>query len=146
MREIEKTAPKQAGGRFQRGRSGNPAGRPPGARNKTTRAAEALLDGEAAALTRKAIQLALDGDTTALRLCMERILSPRRDRPLTFALPKIESAADAAQAMSAIIVAVAAGEVSPSEATEIARLLEGFVKLVETTELEKRLAALEAER
>ncbi len=127
---------------FQRGN----AGRPPGARNKATRAAEALLDGEAAALTRKAIHLALEGDTTALRLCMERILSPRRDRPLTFALPKIESAADAANGMSAIIVAVAAGEVSPGEATEIARLLEGFVKLVETTELEKRIAALEAER
>ncbi len=146
MREIEKTAPKQAGGRFQRGRSGNPAGRPPGARNKTTRAAEALLDGEAAALTRKAIHLALDGDTTALRLCMERILSPRRDRPLTFALPKIESAADAAQAMSAIIGATAAGEITPGEAADVARLLEGFVKLVETTELEKRITALESER
>ncbi len=146
MNEPEKAAPKQAGGRFQRGRSGNPAGRPPGARNKATRAAEALLDGEAAALTRKAIQLALDGDATALRLCMERVIAPRRDRPLTFALPKIESAADAANGMSAIIVAVAAGEVSPGEATEIARLIESFTKARELGEFEARLAALEAER
>jgi hypothetical protein len=66
-RMLEKTDTKQ-GARFRKGQSGNPSGRPPGARNKTTLAAEALLDGEAEALTRKAIERALEGDTTALRL------------------------------------------------------------------------------
>ena len=72
------------------GESGNPNGRPPGSRNKTTLAVESLLDGEAENLTRKAIELAKDGDLTALRLCLERIAPPRKDRPVTFSLPKLE--------------------------------------------------------
>jgi len=65
-------------GRFRKGRSGNPNGRPAGARNKATETAELLLDGEAAALTRKAVELALAGDAMALRLCLDRIIPPRR--------------------------------------------------------------------
>ncbi len=65
---------------FKPGQSGNPHGRPKGARNRATVVAEQLLDGEADTLTRKAIDLAKQGDTTALRLCIERILPPR-ERP-----------------------------------------------------------------
>ena len=86
-RTLEKTDTKQ-GARFRKGQSGNPSGRPRGARNKTTLAVEALLDGEAEVLTRKAIERAKDGDSVALRLCLERILPPRKDRPVSFALPK----------------------------------------------------------
>ena len=67
---------------------GNP-GRPKGSRNKATLAAEALLDGEAETLTRKAIDLANAGDTTALRMCIERILPARKDRPVSITLPPI---------------------------------------------------------
>jgi hypothetical protein len=70
------------------------AGRPNGARHRVTLAAEALLDGEGEMLTRKAIELALAGDPTALRLCLDRILPPRRERPITFKLPALHSAAD----------------------------------------------------
>ena len=76
---------RDARGRFAPGNTG----RPPGARHAATLAAEALLDGEAEALTRKAVEMALEGDPVALRLCMERVLSPRRDRPVRFALPAI---------------------------------------------------------
>jgi hypothetical protein len=114
-RMLEKTDTKQ-GARFRKGQSGNPSGRPPGARNKTTLAVEALLDGEAEVLTRKAIERAKDGDSVALRLCLERILPPRKDRPVSFALPKIESVADAGKASTAILTAVATGDVTPLEA------------------------------
>jgi hypothetical protein len=129
-----------------RGRSfarGNP-GRPKGARHRATVAAEALLDGEAEALTRKAIELALAGDGIALRLCLDRILPPRRERPVEFALPALRSAADAAAAMAAITGAVAAGEITPGEAVELARLTETFVKALEAHEFEQRLRFLEA--
>jgi len=58
---------------FEKGRSGNPAGRRVGCRNKTTIAAASLLAGEAEALTRKAVELALGGDASALRLCLEHL-------------------------------------------------------------------------
>lgn len=108
-----------------------------------TLAAEALLDGEAEELTRKAIELAKAGDGAALRLCLERILPARRDRPIAFELPAIETAGDASRAMSAILRVVADGAISPSEGQAVAGLLEGFVKTLEATEFEKRLAALE---
>jgi hypothetical protein len=122
--------------------SGNP-GRPKGARNRATLAAEALLDGESEELTRKAIELAKGGDTTALRLCLERLIPARRDKPVNFDLPPVQTADDAAKAIAAILQAVAGGEISPSEGAEVARLLEGYVKTLETAEFERRLAALE---
>ncbi len=121
---------------------GNP-GKPPGARHKATQAALALLDGEAGALTRKAVEMALEGDTTALRLCLERIAPPRRDSPVQFALPKMESALDAAQAAAAVLDAVAAGDLTPTEGAHIMGLVETYRRTLETSELEARVAALE---
>src|SRR5436190_9947685 len=91
----EGTARKPRGRQFPKGISGNLNGRPPGSRNQTTVAAEALLDGEAEALTRKVIDLAHSGDRTALRICFDRIVPPRRERRLNLILPKMSSAADA---------------------------------------------------
>ncbi|WP_420557916.1 DUF5681 domain-containing protein [Roseovarius sp.] len=122
---------------------GNP-GRPKGARHKTTRAVEELLDGEAEGLTRKAVELALEGDTTALRLCMERIAPARKDTPVNFDLPAMKSAQDASQAAQAVLQAVAEGQLTPLEGASVMALVEGYRKALETTELEQRIAALEA--
>src|SRR5215213_5905663 len=93
---------------FQKGQSGNPKGRPVGSRHKATLAVEVLLDGEAEALTRKAVEMALGGDTVALRLCLDRLLPVRRDRHVPFALPPLETAADAVKAIAALVRAVGA--------------------------------------
>ena len=104
---------------FERGTSGNPSGRPKGHRNKATLAMEELLDGDAPALTRKVIERALEGDMVAMRLCLERVLPPRRDRPVAFALPKVELVKDVPAAAAAIPEACADGMLSPGEAAEI---------------------------
>jgi len=80
--------------KFKSGQSGNPSGRPKGSLNKATLTTQALLDGEAEAVTRKVVELAKEGNPVALRLCLERLLPPRRDRPINFPLPKVEEAAD----------------------------------------------------
>lgn len=140
----ENTAPKQRGRPFEPGKSGNPKGRPKGARNNATVMAEALLDGEAHAITRKLIDKALEGDTTALRLCLERLLPPRRGRAVAFELPsKIETAADAVRASSLLLTACADGILSPGEASEIMSMVSSHVRLIEVTELEAKVAALE---
>lgn len=122
--------------------AGNP-GKPKGTRHKATRAALALLEGEADALTRRAIQAALDGDMTALRLCIERIAPPRKDVPVQFELPGMHMARDAAQAAGAVLTAVADGELTPAEGAHVMALVETYRRTLETTDLEARVLALE---
>lgn len=121
---------------------GNP-GRPKGTRHKVTLAIEEMLEGQAEALTQKAIDLAQAGDMTALKLCLDRLAPVRRDRPVTFDLPKIETTEDLPKATRAILEAVAAGEFTPSEAAELGKLVDAHAKAIEVTDLHRRLEALE---
>lgn len=116
----------------------------PGARHKVTRAMEALLEGQHEALTKKAIDMALGGDTTALRLCLDRLVPVRKDAPVSFALPPVKTAADAVAASSALLEAVANGEVTPDEAGRVMALLTAHKAILESGDLEARIAALEA--
>jgi uncharacterized protein DUF5681 len=140
----ETAVPQVRGRPFQKGQSGNPAGRQPGSRNRASLAAEALLDGETEALTRKAVELALAGDPTALKLCLARMLAPRRDRVVPFRLPPINSAADLEAAMGALTAAVAEGALTPSEASALANIVDTFVRAIETSNFAARLESLEA--
>jgi hypothetical protein len=142
MNRSENTGGKQIG-RFEKGTSGNPSGRPKGSRNAATIACETLLDGQAEALTQKAIQMALDGDPVALRLCLDRLCPPRRDRPVSFPLPPITSARDAADLMAGVTKAVAAGHITPSEAAEIGKVIDAYVRAYQTAELDERVARVE---
>jgi Family of unknown function (DUF5681) len=142
----DNTGKKQArtgGGHFRKGASGNPGGRPAGTRNKALLAIEALLDGEAEAITRIAVEKAKEGDATALRLCLERILPPRKDRPVSFSLPQLGTVTDAPAATAAIVAAVAAADITVTEGSELARLVDTYVRAVEASDLDKRLRAIE---
>jgi hypothetical protein len=121
---------------------GNP-GRPKGARHRTTMAAEAMLDGEAKKLTRKAIDLALNGDTVALRLCLERLVPPRKEARITISLPPVATAADTVAASSAVLAAVAAGDCTPDEGVRVMALLSAHRSMLDFDDLERRIAALE---
>jgi hypothetical protein len=131
------------GGRFKKGRSGNPAGKPKGARHKTTLLAEKLMQDDAENIVNAVLTAARSGDMTAARIVLDRIAPARRDNPVTFTLPKIKRPADAVAASAAILAAVADGRLTPGEALEVSKLIEGFVKTLEVAELEERLAELE---
>ena len=132
----------QQAGRFTKGQSGNPRGRPMGSRNNATLACEALLEGQAEALTQKAVDMALAGDPVALRICLERICPVRKDRAVRFPLPPITSARDAADIAAAVAQAVAAGHLTPSEAAEFGKVIEIYVKAYQTAELNDRVACV----
>lgn len=119
-------------------------GKPLGARHKVTRAIEALLEGQHEALTKRAIEAALGGDMVALRLCLDRIAPARKDAPITIELPQVKSAADAVEASAVLLEAVAVGEITPDEAGRVMALLTAHKAIVETGDLETRIAALEA--
>ena len=110
-------------GRWLRGVSGNAAGRPAGARHRTTLAAEALLAGEAERLVRRCVDLALEGDPVALKLCLERILPPMRHRPPPAIQADTSNPDGIVAAMSIIMQHVLAGELTAEEGERMARLL-----------------------
>lgn len=143
----KKTGKKQAVGpnssKFLKGKSGNPKGRPKGARNKATLAAEALMDGDAEAITGKAVELAKAGDMTAIRLCLERILPPRKCRPLKVSLTKIEGSEDILKAVNSVLLAVSSGKITPDEADALLRTVEAARKAMETEELHRELNDLQ---
>src|SRR5436190_22686204 len=143
MLKPEIRGPEQADTRFKPGQSGNPSGRPKGARHRTTVAIEALLEGEGEALTRKAIELAKAGDMQALRLCMDRLVPPRRDSPVAFGLPEMKTVGDALLAMGALVKAVADGDLTPREAAELSKLVGKYAETVRVCEIEQRLAEVE---
>lgn len=117
----ESTTVKQSHG-FQPGVSGNPAGRPRGARNKVTVAAETLLAGQAGALTQKLIEVALGGDVAALKLCFERLCPVPRSAKLDIDLPE-DVLAYPASAVQAIQRAMLGGEIDPDLAAKVLDVL-----------------------
>lgn len=118
-------------------------GRPKGALNKTTREAQALLEANTGALTALCIEKALDGDMAALRLCMERILPPVKDRPVSFSLP--DSLLDLEQATRAgagVLDAMAAGGITPHEAAGVMAILRQYAEMAHYRDIEEQLEKL----
>jgi hypothetical protein len=141
--QAEENPERDTDGHWCPGHSGNPRGRPRGARAKATLAVEAMLQGELQGLTRKAIELALQGDTTALRLCLERLLPPARGRHVQLDLAPVTNAATAVAAMARITEAVGYGEITTDEAASLASVIEAGRRMVETADLERRVTELE---
>jgi hypothetical protein len=136
--------------KFQKGQSGNPNGRAKGSRNRATMLVEQIfdeklfgVDRKADAIISKVIEQAANGDTACIRLCLDRIAPVRRDRPVCFALPNMNESKDAVNASAAIVAAVAGGELTPSEAAELSKVVDGYARSLQTVEFEERLSKLE---
>ena len=120
-------------------------GKPPGSRHATTLMAERLMEGEAEAVIRAVVAKAKKGDMRAARLVLDRIAPLRRGRPISIRLPAVRTAADASLALSLVTTAMAAGEITPEEASAVAMVIEANWRALGIEELERRMTALEAE-
>lgn len=127
---------------FKPGKSGNPKGRPKGIQDRRVAMRE-LLRPHAADLVQKAIDLALSGDTTALRLCVDRIIPPCREEAISVTLPKIAGPDDCTKAQAVVLAAVADGGMLPSAAQVLSGLIDAQRRAYETSALSERMAAIE---
>lgn len=126
------------------GESGNPRGKPKGAINKTTRLALELFEGGIKDIAAEVIKQAKNGDLTAARLVLDKLVPNARERAVELpGLPSTESPAGVAEAQAAILQAVAAGDLTPGEAATLSGIVENRRKAIETRELELRIQALE---
>lgn len=142
----EKAEKMQVGGKFQKGQSGNPNGKAKGTKNKATLAAAALLEGEIETICRRLIQEALSGNMQAIKMVLDRVLLCRKEYPVKIDLPIIKQPQDAIQAISIIVTAVGGGCISPQQGEVLSKIVEVYVKAVETHEFERRLADLEEKK
>jgi hypothetical protein len=117
-------AGRDTGGRWQPGVSGNPAGRPKGSRNRAGRLLDVRIAEHVEAISATLVRLACFGNVTALRMCVQRLSPPVKQARIAFELPAMASAADAACLHAAVLQAVSEGELSPSEGSEVSRLIE----------------------
>jgi hypothetical protein len=118
-------------------------GRPKGSRNQT-KPGQALLDEYAPHLVGKCIALAMQGDRSAMRICMERISPARRGTAITMSLPPIKTAADVDKAAEKVTQAIRRGEITPAEGGIMMNILESRSRVIERVQWESRLEKLEA--
>jgi hypothetical protein len=128
---------------FRKGASGNPSGRPHGARNKTTVLVEGLMGQYAHQVTARVIERASKGDMVAARLVLERIAPPRRGHPVHLKLPPIGDAASVMVAQAVLVSAVSSGNLTPEEAEPLSSMLSTYLKTVETVDIDRRLRDVE---
>lgn len=127
--------------RFKPGQSGNPAGKPKGA----SRAAKLreLLEPHATALVKKAVELAKKGDTTALRLCLERLMPAMKAETRLAEIPGLAEAADLTSQGRAVLAAAADGIISAGQSATLLQAIGAMAKIVEVDELTRRIERLE---
>lgn len=133
----------QVSGKFQKGQSGNPRGKARGTKNRATLAAECLLQGDLDNICRRLVEEALTGNVQAIKLVLDRVLPPKKDRVIDVQLPKLRTTDDAVNAISIIIDSVGSGEITPSEGEAMSRVVDVFIKTLQEHEIEKRVSMLE---
>jgi len=139
----ENTVNLQWKGRFQAGQSGNPMGRPRGARNKATMLAEQMMAEDVASVVQSVIKAAKSGDMVAAKIILDRIIPARKGQTIQLELPRVITTPDVIEAMTVALEAMAEGDISPDEAAAIMDVLSTKRQAIETLELEQRIINLE---
>lgn len=139
----DNTEKKQKKIRFQKGQSGNPAGRPQGSRNKASLMAEQLFAEDIQDVCKSVIAKAKSGDMQAAKIILDRLVPPRKDNLVNIELPDIKTPNDILSAIRSITSAITKGEITPLEGEALTRILDINAKAIEICEFESMLTELE---
>ena len=143
----ESTIKRDTKGLFAKGHSGNPSGRA-----RMPKAVKDMLSENAERAVQAIVRLVDDTDPRialrAAELLLDRIFGKpqQASETVTFAVPKeLDGVAGLLALHQSLIIATASGQIAMAEAKELSGLIEGHRRIVETTELEQRIAKLEQE-
>lgn len=139
----ENTGEIQENGRFKKGKSGNPRGKPKGARHKASLMAEMLFESGIQMVCEQVLSQAQEGNLQAAKIILDRLLPPKKDRPINFKLPMINNAVDALEASRLICHAVGNGEITPLEGESLSKIVEIQAKNIDLFNFGVRLEAIE---
>jgi hypothetical protein len=131
--------------KFKPGVSGNPKGRKKGSRHKAGILLEQMLTGQAKALMEQALEIALAGDGQMLKTLIGKLLPDAKDHPIDFQLPKVEAVEDLPKITSALLAAVAAGEIGATEAEKLSKIVSAHHEALKLVDINNRVATLEAQ-
>lgn len=129
--------------KFQKGKSGNPAGRPKGSKNRATLLALAAMEGDLTAIVKKIVAEAKNGDMAAARLVVDKLIPAAKDRPIDITLPRMKDLSGCRDALAEVIQAVADGDLLPGDGERLSAMIEFQRKGLEGAEIMLRLAAIE---
>jgi hypothetical protein len=118
-------------------------GRPKGSPNKARSRGEDLLEEYAPHLVRKCIALALQGERSAMRICMERISPARRDALIRMSLPKIGTAQDVDKAAETVMQGIGRGVITPADGEKMMNIFEMRSRIIGDVQVESRITKLE---
>ena len=131
---------------FVKGQSGNPKGKPKGIRHTATQITYALLEGNLQEVLETVMERAKNGDMTACRMILDKVLPNTKDRPIALDLPSINDLEGVGKAQSEILHAVATGDITPNEGERMAAIIEARRRSIETIDLEARISQLETRK
>jgi Family of unknown function (DUF5681) len=141
--QPEENSERDPDGHWRQGHSGNPRGRPKGARHRVTILAEQLMQGDAEDVVRAVIAAAKGGDMTAARIILDRIAPVRKGSTVMFDLPELTTPTDLPPAVAAVTKAIADGTLTPDEGASVVTILDMQRRAIETADLARRVADLE---
>jgi hypothetical protein len=125
--------------------SGNP-GRPPGSKNKVTRALEQLAEGQAEQVFQKVTEQALAGDVPSQKIFLDRVYPPAKGRPINVRIPPINGPQDALSTIAAIFREIGEGQLTTDEINALSLAVGRFIQIIELKDHERRIDALEQAR
>ncbi len=130
-------------GRFQVGNKHGKC-RPAGSRNKVTLAAANIIEEQAAAISERAVDMALDGDRAMIKMVLERVVPVKKSVPIRLPdMPKVNSVADASRLTGFVLSSISEGKLSPVDGEIISRSCQRHLQALQVSDLEQRLAELE---